>query len=133
ITEAMFAIYSLSGKVAQHRQTSPWSLIASHLDLLSYVTPPSRDDFPFSAKDVRAGDDPKVMLASFLDSRLFAHEPHEPSYRAKLNPVLVPITDFLNDHWKESHTPTAAMAQSLCIDLCRCPEKVRMLRQLRLP
>ena len=34
ITEAMFAIYSLSGKVAQHRQTSPWSLIGSHLDLL---------------------------------------------------------------------------------------------------
>jgi len=96
ITEAMFAIYNLSGKLAQHRRTSPWSLIASHLDLLSHITPPSRDDFPFSAKDLRSGDDQTVMLAAFLHSRLLTHRP---SGRVKSSPVLVPITDFLNHHW----------------------------------
>ena len=97
IAEAMFEIYNLSGKIAQHRQTSPWSLIASHLDLLPYVTPPSRDDFPFSAKDIRSGDDPKVMLASFLHSRVLTHQPSD---RARPSSVLVPITDFLNHHWR---------------------------------
>src|SRR5207302_4427912 len=97
IAEAMFEIYNLCGKVAQHRRTSPWSLIASHLDLLPYVTPPSRDDFPFSAKDIRSGNDPKVMLASFLHSRVLTHQPSD---RAKPSSVLVPITDFLNHHWR---------------------------------
>jgi len=96
ITEAMFEIYNLSRKVAQHRLTSPWSLIASHHDLLSYVTPPSRDDFPFSARDIKSGNDAKVMLASFLHSRLLTHKPSE---QTKASPVLVPITDFLNHHW----------------------------------
>jgi hypothetical protein len=96
ITEAMFEVYNLSRKMAQHCSKSPWSLIASHLDLLSYVTPPSRDDFPFSARDLRSGDKAKVMLASFLHSRLFTHQPKE---RTKPRPVLVPITDFLNHHW----------------------------------
>src|SRR5437879_10772379 len=73
IAEAMFEIYNLCGKVAQHRQTSPWSLIASHLDLLPYVTPPSRDDLPSSAEDIRSGNDAKVMLASFLHSRRSPH------------------------------------------------------------
>jgi len=97
ITEAMFEIYNLTGKIAQHRRTSPWSLIAAHPDLLSYVVPPSQVDFPFSAKDVRSGNDAKVMLASFLHSRLFSHKPTE---QAKPCPVLLPITDFLNHHWK---------------------------------
>lgn len=97
ITEAMFEIYNLAGKVAQHRHTSPWSLIVSHPELLSYIAPPSRDDFPFSAQDIRAGDDAKVMLASFLHSRLFAHNP---SGQGQSRSVLVPITDFLNHHWK---------------------------------
>lgn len=96
ITEAMFEVYNLSRKMAQHRSKSPWSLIASHLDLLSYITPPSRDDFPFSARDLRSGDKAKVMLASFLHSRLFTHQPND---RTRPSPVLVPITDFLNHHW----------------------------------
>src|SRR5205823_3706124 len=77
IAEAMFEIYNLCGKVAQHRRSSPWSLIASHLDLLPYVTPPSRDDLPFSAKDIRSGNDAKVMLASFLHSRVLTHQPSD--------------------------------------------------------
>ena len=97
IAEAMFEIYNLTGKIAQHRRTSPWSLIASHPDLLSYVIPPSRDDFPFSAADIRAKNDANVMLASFLHSRLFSHKDSE---QARPSPVLVPITDFLNHHWK---------------------------------
>jgi hypothetical protein len=97
ITETMFEIYNLAGKVRQHRKTSPWSLIAAHPDLLSYVAPPSRDDFPFSAKDLSAGNDAKVMLASFLHSRLFSHERSE---QEKPSPVLLPITDFFNHHWR---------------------------------
>ena len=97
ITKAMFDIYNLAGKVAQHRRTSPWSLIAAHPELLSYIAPPSRDDFPFSAQDIRAGHDAKIVLASFLHSRLFAHNP---SGQGRSRPVLVPITDFLNHHWK---------------------------------
>jgi hypothetical protein len=96
ITEAMFEVYNLSRKMAQHCSKSPWSLIASHLDLLSYITPPSRDDFPFSARDLRSGDKAKVMLASFLHSRLFTHQPNE---QTRPRPVLVPVTDFLNHHW----------------------------------
>ena len=97
IAEAMFEIYNLTGKVAHHRRTSPWSLIIAHPDLLSYVAPPSREDFPFSAKDVRSGNKVKVMLASFLHSRLFAHRRSE---RAPSIPVLLPITDFFDHHWK---------------------------------
>ena len=97
ITQAMFEIYNLSGKIAQHRRTSPWSLIASHPDLLSYITPPSRDDFPFSARDIKSGNEAKVTLASFLHSRLLSHKESE---RAKPTPVLVPIIDCLNHHWK---------------------------------
>ena len=96
ISEAMFEVYNLNRKLAQHRSKSPWSLIASHLELLSYITPPSRDDFPFSTRDLRSGDKAKVMLASFLHSRLFAHQPND---RTRPRPVLVPITDFLNHHW----------------------------------
>src|SRR2546430_9654103 len=92
IAEAMFEIYNLCGKVAQHRRTSPWSLIASHRDLLPYVTPPSRDDLPFSAKDIRSGNDAKGMLPSFLHSRLL---PHQPVDRPNPSSVPVPITDFL--------------------------------------
>jgi hypothetical protein len=97
ITEAMLEIYNLTGKIAQHRRTSPWSLIAAHPDLLSYVVPPTHVNFPFSAKDVRSGNDAKVMLASFLHSRLFSHKQTE---QAKPRPVLLPITDFLDHHWK---------------------------------
>ena len=97
IAEAMFEIYNLTGKLAHHRRTSPWSLIIAHPELLSYVVPPSRDDFPFSAKDVRSGNEVKVMLASFLHSRLFAHRQSE---RAPSIPVLLPITDFFDHHWK---------------------------------
>ena len=93
----MFEIYNLTGKLAHHRRTSPWSLIIAHPELLSYVVPPSRDDFPFSAKDVRSGNEVKVMLASFLHSRLFAHRQSE---RAPSIPVLLPITDFFDHHWK---------------------------------
>jgi len=97
ITETMFEIYNLAGKVAHHRKTSPWSLIAAHPDLVSYVAPPSRDDFPFSAKDLASGNDAKVMLASFLHSRLFSHERSD---EEKPSPVLLPITDFFNHHWR---------------------------------
>jgi hypothetical protein len=97
IAEALFEIYNLTGKVAHHCRTSPWSLIIAHPELLSYVVPPSRDDFPFSAKDIRSDNKAKVMLASFLHSRLFAHRQSE---RSPSIPVLLPITDFFDHHWK---------------------------------
>jgi hypothetical protein len=97
ITDAMFEIYNLAGKLAHHRQTSPWSLIAAHPNLLSYVAPTSRKDFPISVRDIRSGNDTKLMLASFLHSRLFGHRQSE---RAPSIPVVLPVTDFLNHHWR---------------------------------
>lgn len=97
ISEAMLEIYNLCGKLAQHRRTTPWSLIAAYPDLLSYVAPPSRDDFPFSANDIRSGNEAKVMLASFLHSRLFTYDPSD---TAKPRPVILPVTDFFNHDWR---------------------------------
>jgi hypothetical protein len=97
IAETMFELYNLTGKVAHHRRASPWSLIVAHPELVPYVAPPSREDFPFSAKDVMSGNKAKVMLDSFLHSRLFEHRQ---SGQAPSIPVLLPITDFFDHHWK---------------------------------
>jgi hypothetical protein len=117
ITEAMFEVYNLSRKMAQHCSKSPWSLIASHLDLLSYITPPSRDDFPFSARDLRSGDKAKVMLASFLHSRLFTHS--RTSRRGR-DPSWCRLPIFLITIGPERRIPTTIIERWSCADPLRC-------------
>ena len=97
--EAMLELYNLTDKLAAHRRTSPWSLAASHPELLAQLAHGSRRDLSPRWRRYRdltaAGDRDELDLQSFFDSRMFdyAELPAGPGF-----PVLLPILDAMNHH-----------------------------------
>jgi hypothetical protein len=90
--EAMLDLYNLTNKLAVHRQTSPWSLVASHPEILPHLlsgrTPEYRDLIVSGKRD-------EVVLKSFFKTRVLGYTETEtsPSYA-----VLMPILDAMNHH-----------------------------------
>ena len=90
--EAMLELYTLTNKPAVHRRTSPWSLAASHPEILPNLltgrTPQYRDL-------IVSGNRDQIELQSFFKTRMLGYTETEaaPSY-----PVLMPILDAMNHH-----------------------------------
>src|SRR5580704_2265512 len=77
--EAMLDLYNVTNKLAMHRQTSPWSLVASHPEILPHLltgrTPEYRDLIVSGKRD-------KVVLQSFFKTSVLGYTETEtsPSY-----------------------------------------------------
>jgi hypothetical protein len=93
LMEAMAELYNLTHKLAAHRRTSPWCLIASQPALLPKVMtgrqPPRLRDA------IESGKRGEFELRSFFSARVFdyAEKPE-----AAIFPVLLPILDAMNHH-----------------------------------
>jgi hypothetical protein len=113
--EAMLELYALTHKLAVHRRTSPWSLAASHPEILPTLltgrAPGYRDL-------IVSGNRDQLELQSFFKTRSLGYTDTEasPGY-----PVLMPILDAMNHHSKGApydldadgtHGPTLTMARS---------------------
>jgi hypothetical protein len=90
--EAMLELYNLTNKLAVHRQTSPWSLIASHPEVLPNLTTGRRILYQDL---IRSGDRDQLEIKSFLNARAFDYKaaPGAPAF-----PVLLPVLDAMNHH-----------------------------------
>jgi hypothetical protein len=90
--EAMLDLYNLTNKLAVHRLTSPWSLAASHPELLPTLMAGRRARH---RSLVASGNRDDLDLQSFFHTRAY-------SYRDTLGgptlPVLMPILDAMNHH-----------------------------------
>jgi hypothetical protein len=100
LMEALLDLYNLAGKLARHRLTSPWTLIASHPELLPDLALRLPNDLSLMfEKFKQSADIDELMLDSFLHSRTFNYRENEnlPPF-----PMLLPIIDFLNHHLQGS-------------------------------
>lgn len=100
--EAFLELYNLTCKLAAHRRTSPWPLVASHPRLLEHVTRGrGRQDLITSGKLNLPHSANELLLNSFLNSRAFDYKatggstPAQHSYFR----VLLPILDAMNHHF----------------------------------
>lgn len=96
LMDAMLALFNLAKKPAQHRRTSPWSLIASHPEIVPEIVPrrASADAAQF-IDFIAAGNLHDLMLNSFLRTRVYSDKV---SNAAAPPLVLMPIIDALNHH-----------------------------------
>jgi hypothetical protein len=90
--EAMLELYNLTHKLAEHRRTSPWCLVASHPELLPKIMTGRQ---PRLQDAIASGHRGEVELRSFLNARVFSYTetPEASSF-----PVLLPILDAMNHH-----------------------------------
>jgi hypothetical protein len=113
--EAMLELYNLTNKLAVHRRTSPWSLAASHPEILPNLltgrAPGYRDL-------IVSGNRDELELQTFFKTRSLGYTETEatPGYS-----VLMPILDAMNHHLDGApygldaggtHGPTLTMARS---------------------
>jgi hypothetical protein len=90
--EAMLEVYNLTDKIAMHRRTSPWSLVASHPEILPALLTgraPGHRDL------ILSGDHEQLLVETFFKARLLAYTEADgaPDY-----PVLMPVLDAMNHH-----------------------------------
>jgi len=97
IMEALLELYNLTDKLAHHRRTSPWSLLASFPELLDFISPARYQNHFGFADLIISGNNDELMLQSFLSSRVLAYPD---SARAPPYPVLMPVIDFFNHHFQ---------------------------------
>jgi hypothetical protein len=96
LMEALLELYNVTCKLAWHRRTSPWSLLASHPELLMHVAQRLPNDLlAMFEKFIASGNNDQLMLDSFLHTRAYDYRDNE---KAPPLPVLVPGIDFLNHH-----------------------------------
>ncbi len=90
--EAMLELYNLTNKLAAHRRTSPWSLIAAHPELLPNLMTGRRILYQDL---IRSGNRDQLEIKSFLNTRAFDYKakPGAPGF-----PVLLPVLDAMNHH-----------------------------------
>jgi hypothetical protein len=90
--EAMLELYNLTHKLAEHRRTSAWCLVASHPELLSNVMTGRQ---PRLRDAVASGNRGELEQKSFFGARVFGYT-ETPG--ASIFPVLLPILDAMNHH-----------------------------------
>ena len=96
LMEAMLALYNLAGKMARHRRTSPWSLVAAHPQILPAIEPRlAGADLRMLAALARSGNGHDLMLNSFLLTRVYGDRASDAQAPAL---VLMPVIDALNHH-----------------------------------
>ena len=91
--EALLELYNLTGKLAYHRRTSPWLLLASSPEILGFLIP-ARYQAGFGLKILlSSGNNDEMMLQSFLNSRVLGYFDRStaPPY-----PVFMPVLDLFN-------------------------------------
>jgi hypothetical protein len=100
--EAFLELYNLTHKLALHRRTSPWPVVASHPELLAYVTRGrGRGAYVISDKLYEPGKENELLLRSFLNSRVFSYKTRgqqSPAQEIQVE-VLLPILDSMNHHF----------------------------------
>jgi hypothetical protein len=100
--EVFLELYNLTHKLAVHRRTSPWPLVASQPELLEYVTRGrGRGAYVISGKLYEPGKENELLLRSFLNSRVFHFKitgQQSPIQEIYLE-VLLPILDSMNHHF----------------------------------
>ena len=98
LMEALLELFNLTGKVAHHRRTSPWRLIISYPAILECVRQGrDREDFELFQQLIASGNEDELVLQSFLNSRVLGYKA---STTAPPYPVLMPIIDLFNHHFK---------------------------------
>jgi hypothetical protein len=93
IMEALLELYNLTGKLAYHRRTSPWLLLASFPQILEFIIPARYQAGLALQNLLTSGSNDKIMLQSFLNSRVLNYfdSTKSPPY-----PVLMPVIDLFN-------------------------------------
>jgi hypothetical protein len=92
--EALLELYNHCNKLARHRRTSPWRLLASHPELLEYIMPRLPSDLlGMFKKFLGSGNYDDLMLDSFFHTRPYDYRESE---KAPPFPVLMPVIDFMN-------------------------------------
>jgi hypothetical protein len=100
--EAFLELYNLTHKLAMHRRTSPWPLVASHPELLAYVARGrGRGAYVISGKLYEPGKENELLLRSFLNSRVFNHKisGQQSATQEIFLEVLLPILDSMNHNF----------------------------------
>ena len=119
LMEALLELYNVVGKLARHRYTSPWSLLASHPRLLTHIGQRLPNDLALMLdKFYRSGEADTLLLDSFLHSRSFSYPATEelPSYS-----VLMPIIDLVNHHRQGSPVRLEESADNGFLTIARSP------------
>jgi hypothetical protein len=96
LMQAMLELYNLTHKLARHRSTSPWPLIASDLELARRIWSVQGPDGSAVRRDlVVHGTPDEVAVHSFFHSRRLGYRPDQgfPAF-----PVLMPVLDAMNHH-----------------------------------
>jgi hypothetical protein len=92
--KALLELYNLCDKLARHRRTSPWPLLASHPELLEHLMRRLPSDLlGMFNKFVGSGNYDGLMLDSFFHTRPCDYREIE---KAPPFPVLMPVIDFMN-------------------------------------
>jgi len=99
--EAILELFNLANKFAEHRRTSPWSLIAPNPELLSYIVQRQGARDAQLERLIAYGDVETLMLRTFLNTRAYDYRLQSSNLetgQALSYPVLMPVLDLMNHH-----------------------------------
>jgi hypothetical protein len=120
--EACLELYNLTNKLAAHRRTSPWPLVASHPDVLEYVTRGrGRGGYVISEKLNMPANENELLLQSFWYSRVFDYKvtgQDLPTPAPNFH-VLLPVLDAMNHHFHGAPFRYVKLENDPCIVVTR--------------
>jgi hypothetical protein len=99
--EAILELFNLAGKFAGHRRSSPWSLIAAHSELSSYIAELWGGRDAALERLIAYDDVERLILQTFLNTRAYNYRLQSSNLKtgqALSYPVLMPVLDLMNHH-----------------------------------
>lgn len=128
IMETMLELFNRTGKIKEHRKTSSYLFLLSHLDLVETLIKGRSERYLRDIRDITPEKEETFVLDTFLKTRSLQYKTNE---NAEFSLVFMPVIDFMDHHFCGAPFLTQEQRDGCLVAVRRSPPLDEHDRQCR--